>query len=61
MTPLQIEVVNMACKELGRDHSILNVCIDQLPDDTKILRKGIEQTADAIVIDTLYWEKGIGI
>jgi hypothetical protein len=56
MTALQQEVVNTAKAELKK-HDVFRVCLDELPDDHEIIEKGIERVADALVIDTLYWEK----
>lgn len=56
MTPLQSKVVDLAL-EMVKERGHNRVCTDELPDDIEILRLGVDEVADRLYIDTLYWEE----
>ena len=58
MTELQKMVVEKAREELKDEPWFTGVCIDLLKEmsDEDIRRDGVEKAAEALVLDTMYWD-----
>lgn len=55
-TELQKQVVERAKEILLERYGVKSVCVDMLEADSRILRDGVEDHAEQLVIDTLLWE-----
>jgi len=58
-TELQKEVIEKAREYLNKKKFEWfkgRICLDLLPDDIDIRKKGIDEVASSIAMDTIYWD-----